>query len=96
MSRGPGNLGFVKEFWIYTALRGALFVATAAIVFAVWSRFGAVPIGGVIIVAFLLSGVGSYFMLRNTRERLARKVEAGPAKRVQARFEEMRTKEDVD
>ena len=47
-------------------------------------------------VAFLISGVGSYFMLRNTRERLARKVEAGPAKRVQARFEEMRTKEDVD
>lgn len=86
----------MKEFWIYTALRGALFLATAAIVFAVWTRFGEVPLGGVIIVSFLISGVGSYFLLRNTRERLARKVEAGPAQRVQAKFEELRTKEDAD
>jgi hypothetical protein len=86
----------VKEFWVYTALRVGLFVASAAVVFAVWAAFAdAVPLLWVIVIAFVASGVGSYFLLNRQREAFARRVDER-ARRVSERFEEMKTKEDVD
>ena len=49
----------------------------------------------VIVIAFVLSGLGSYFLLDRQREAFARRVDAR-AKRVSARFEQMRAKEDAD
>jgi len=48
-----------------------------------------------LLIAFLISGVGSYVVLRGPREALARKVEER-AGRASARYEQMRSSEDVD
>jgi uncharacterized membrane protein len=86
----------VKEFIIYTALRVALFLAAFAIVLGVWGLFtDSVPVVLAIIVAFAVSGVASYFMLNNARERFAVKVQ-GRAQRAAAKFEERKAREDVD
>jgi hypothetical protein len=86
----------VKEFLIYTALRIALFLAAFAIVLGVWGLFtDSVPVILAIIVAFAVSGVASYFMLNNARERLAVKVQ-GRAQSAAAKFEERKAREDVD
>jgi hypothetical protein len=86
----------VKEFVVYTALRLALFVGSFAIVFGVWfAMTDEVPIVWCLVIAFVLSGIGSYFLLNAPREALARRVEAR-AGAASARFEEMRTKEDAD
>ena len=54
----------VKEFWIYTALRVLLFVASAAVVFGIWLAVaGTAPIMWALVIAFLVSGVASYFLL---------------------------------
>ena len=88
--------GGVKEFWVYTGLRLALFVASLAVVFSAWLLIaGEANILICIVVAFLISGIGSYFLLERQRLALARHVEAR-AGRASARFEEMKTKEDVD
>jgi hypothetical protein len=47
------------------------------------------------VVAFLVSGVASYFLLDRFREQFARKVQAR-AERAAARFEEMKAREDQD
>ena len=86
----------MKEFWIYTALRIVLFVASLAIVVGVWFLVaGQAPIFWAVIVAFLMSGVGSYFLLNAPRARFAQRVETR-AERMTARIEEMRAKEDAD
>jgi mannitol-specific phosphotransferase system IIBC component len=88
--------GSVKEFVVYTALRIGLFVTSLVVVAAIW-----VPVAGEgsllwpIVIAFVVSGVASYFLLNRQREALARRVE-GRAERMQERFEEMKSKEDVD
>lgn len=88
----------MKEFLIYTALRLAMFVVALAVVIGIW----AVPTGGsltyndvfwVFVIAFVVSGVASYFLLNPFREAFARKV-AARAERATARFEELRSKED--
>lgn len=84
----------MKEFWIYTALRLGLFVGSLAIVFGIWFAIaGSVPVVWAVAIAFVLSGVGSYFLLTGQREALAVKVE-GRAQRVTQRIEESRSKED--
>ena len=86
----------VKEFWIYTALRIVLFVASLAIVVGVWFLVaGQAPIFWAVIVAFLMSGIGSYFLLNGPRAKFAQRVETR-AERMTARIEEMRAKEDAD
>ncbi|SDD26921.1 Protein of unknown function [Nocardioides lianchengensis] len=88
--------GGVKEFWVYTGLRLALFVASLAVVFSAWLLIaGEANILVCVVIAFVVSGIGSYFLLERQRLALAQHVEAR-ATRATARFEEMKTKEDVD
>lgn len=86
----------MKEFWIYTGLRIALFVGAFGIVFGVWAAVaGQVPLFWVVVIAFVVSGIGSYFLLNRQREAFAQRVE-DRAQRAAARFEERRSKEDAD
>ena len=48
-----------------------------------------------VVIGFVVSGVGSYFLLNRQREALARRVEVR-AERATKAFEELRAKEDVD
>ena len=86
----------MKEFWIYTLLRVVLFLASLGIVVGVWFLVDdQVPVVWAIIIAFLMSGVGSYFLLNHQREALARRVQTR-AETMTAKMDEMRSKEDVD
>ncbi len=89
-------LSVVKEFWVYTGLRLLMFVATAALVFGVWLAIaGSAPIMWVLLIALVVSGVGSYALLGRQRAALAQHVD-DRARRATERFDEMRAKEDVD
>jgi len=86
----------VKEFWIYTGLRSAVFVASLGVVAGVWMLVAEeVPILWVVVIAFVVSGVASYVLLARPREALARHVEER-AGRASAAFEERRSREDAD
>ena len=91
----------MKEFVVYTALRLGLFFGCLAIVLGIW--WAATGADGVtdtqvlvsMVVAFLASGIASYFLLHPVRERLARKVQ-DRAERASARFEELKAREDQE
>lgn len=84
----------MKEFIVYTLLRLGLFVGAFALVFGVWDLVAdAVPVVAVLVIAFILSGAASLFVLNRPREAFARRVEARAAK-ASAKFEELRSKED--
>jgi hypothetical protein len=86
----------VKEFWIYTALRIALFLGSLALVAGAWLlSTDEVPIFWAVVIAFAMSGVGSYFLLNGPREALARRVDER-AQRMTSKLDEMRAKEDAD
>ncbi|MFC7496653.1 MULTISPECIES: DUF4229 domain-containing protein [unclassified Nocardioides] len=86
----------MKEFWIYTLMRLALFIGSFGIVVGVWFLVDdEVPILWAVVIAFLMSGLGSYFLLDRPREALARRVQER-AERMSARVEQSRTKEDTD
>jgi hypothetical protein len=86
----------VKEFWVYTLLRIVLFLASLGIVVGLWFLIaGEAQLLWAIVIAFLMSGLGSYFLLDRQREALARRVQTR-AERMTARVEEMRSKEDTD
>jgi len=86
----------VKEFVVYTGLRLLLFAATFGIVVGVWLLVGdKANVFVAVIVGFVVSGVGSYFLLDRQRDALARRVEVRAEKATKA-FDELRAKEDVD
>jgi hypothetical protein len=86
----------VKEFWIYTALRIVLFLASLGLVVGVWFFFAdEVPIFWAVVIAFVMSGVGSYFLLNRPREALAQRVDER-ARRMTTKLDEMRAKEDAE
>ena len=86
----------MKEFWVYTLLRLGLFLGTFAIVFGVWFLItGDVPVLWVVVIAFVVSGVGSYYLLERQREAFAVKVE-GRAAKASEKLEAQRAKEDAD
>jgi len=86
----------VKEFWIYTGLRVLLFVATLAVVFGIWLLVAdEVPVLWAVVIAFAISGVGSFYLLDRSRQAFAQRVQAR-AERASAAFEAQRSKEDVD
>lgn len=85
----------VKEFVVYSLLRLVLFVAVFAVVLAIW-----IPVLGndwsivwPLLVAFLISGVLSVFLLNRPREAFARRVETR-AQRAAAKYQDLKTKED--
>jgi hypothetical protein len=86
----------VKEFWIYTLLRLALFLASLGVVIGImYAADVNAGFGWAVVIAFLVSGVGSYYLLAPQREAFARRVDAR-AQRASAKIEEMRSKEDAD
>ena len=86
----------MKEFAVYTGLRILLFVASLLTVSLIWSLFSdQVPALWVLVIAFAVSGVLSYFLLNRQRIAFARKVEERAA-RAASKFEERKAREDED
>ena len=87
----------MKEFVVYTVLRIVLFLASFGVVVGLM----ALAFGGrynlfwAVVLAFLISGVASYFILDRQREAFARRVETRAAKATAA-FEERKAREDQD
>jgi uncharacterized membrane protein len=88
--------GSVKEFVVYTALRLALFLGSLAIVCGLWFAIAdEVALFWAVVIAFVVSGIGSYFLLNDQREAFARRVEVR-ARAASARLEERSAKEDAE
>jgi hypothetical protein len=86
----------VKEFVVYTGLRLLLFLGTFGVVVGIWSvATDEFNLAIALAVAFVVSGVGSYFLLDKQRAAFAQRVEAR-AERASAAFEQMKAKEDAD
>ena len=87
----------MKEFVVYTALRIVLFLASFGIVVGIMALLsdGAYHLFWAVILAFLISGVGSCFILDRQREAFARRVETRAAQ-ASAAFEERKAREDSD
>jgi hypothetical protein len=86
----------VKEFVVYTGLRLLLFAATFGVVVGIWLLVGEqANIFVALVIAFIASGLGSWFLLDRQRQALARRVETRAEKAARA-FEERRAREDVD
>lgn len=87
----------MKEFVVYTALRILLFLASFGVVVGIWGLIAddGVPLIWAVALAFLISGVVSYFVLDRQREAFARRVEERAAK-ASAAFEEHKAREDED
>ena len=85
----------MKEFVVYTVLRIVLFLASFGVVVGIM----ALALGGrynlfwAVILAFLISGIASYYILDRQREAFARRVETRAAKAAAA-FEERKARED--
>ena len=85
---------FVREFVVYTAMRIGLFLTSLVVVVGIWGLVAEeVPLLWVFVVALVVSGVASYFLLNRQREAFARRVEQR-AGRVSERYEQMKAKED--
>jgi uncharacterized membrane protein len=87
----------VKEFVVYTALRIVLFLASFGVVVGIMALAfdGRYNLFWAVILAFLISGVGSYFILNRQRDAFAARVETRAA-RASAAFEERKAREDQD
>ena len=87
----------MKEFVVYTAMRLALFLASFGVVVGVMALVldGRYNLFWAVILAFLVSGIASYFILDRQREAFARRVESR-ASRASAAFEQRRSREDAD
>lgn len=87
----------MKEFVVYTVMRVLLFLASFGIVVGLMALAfdGRYNLFWAVILAFLISGIASYFILDRQREAFARRVEAR-ASRASAAFEERKAREDQD
>ena len=87
----------MKEFVVYTALRIVLFLASFGVVVGIMALAfdGRYNLFWAVILAFLISGIGSYFILDRQREAFARRVETRAAQ-ASAAFEERKAREDSD
>ena len=86
----------MKEFVIYTGLRLLMLAATFGIVVGIWLLVAdRANIFVAIVIAFVVSGIASYFLLNRPREALAQRVEVRAARATKA-FEELKAKEDAE
>jgi len=86
----------VKEFAVYTLLRLVLLAGSFAIVAGIWLAVAdEVPLLWVLVIAFVVSGVASYFVLNRPRERFAQRVDER-ARRASAAFEARKAREDAE
>lgn len=86
----------MKEFWVYNLLRFALLASSFVIVVGIWSLVAeTVPVIWALVLALLLSGLSSWFLLARQREALARVVEER-AGRASQKFEAYRSRGDED
>ena len=86
----------MKEFAVYTGLRLLMFLATFWVIVGVWLLVSdKANIFLAVIIAFIVSGLGSYFLLNGQREALAKRVEVR-AELASKAFEERKAKEDLD
>lgn len=88
----------MKEFWTYTLLRVALFVATYVVIAGLWMLLlgsGNQAFLWPFVIAALVSSFISLKYLEPQRERFAARVQARAAK-VSARMEEIKAREDQD
>ncbi|HNA99485.1 MAG TPA: DUF4229 domain-containing protein [Marmoricola sp.] len=87
----------MKEVLIYSAARLGLFLACYALMAGVWAIFNGTE--GILFVpavaALILSMLLSFRVLRKQREVLAARVQAR-AERASSKFDELKSKEDVD
>lgn len=86
----------MKEFVVYTGMRLLMFAATFGVVIGLWLVVaGQANVFAAVAIAFVASGIGSYFLLNRQREAFAQRVERR-AERATKAFEQLRAKEDVD
>ncbi|GAB3242393.1 DUF4229 domain-containing protein [Nocardioides dilutus] len=86
----------MKEFVVYTGLRILLFLATLGVILGAWVLVAdEANLFLAVVIAFIVSGIGSYYLLERQRSAFATRVEAR-AERATAAFEERRAREDVD
>lgn len=87
----------MKEFVVYTVLRIVLFLASFGVVVGLMALVsgGRYNLFWAVVLAFLISGIASYFILNHQREAFARRVETR-ASRATAAFEERKAREDQD
>ena len=87
----------MKEFVVYTALRIVLFLASFGVIVGVMALVfdGRYHLFWAVVLSFLVSGIGSYFILERQREAFARRVETRAARAASA-FEERKAREDAD
>lgn len=87
----------MKEFVVYTALRIVLFLASFGVVVGLMALVfgGRYNLFWAVVLAFLVSGVGSYFILDRQRRAFAVRVEERAA-RAAAAFEQRKAREDTD
>ena len=81
---------------VYTGLRLALFVISFLVVAGLWGLFAdEVDILWSLVIALVVSGIASYYLLNKQRDAFARRVEERAA-RASAAFEQLKAKEDDD
>ncbi len=87
----------MKEFLVYTGMRIVLFLASFGVVIGIWSLVtdGQVPVFWTLILALVISGVLSYYVLNRQRAAFAERVEER-ASRAAAAFEAHKAREDSD
>ena len=86
----------MKDFAVYTALRLLLFAASFAIVTGIWLAVAnSLPVMWVLMIALVVSGVASYFVLNRQRESFARRVDER-ARQASAALESLKAREDLD
>ena len=87
----------MKEFVVYTVLRIVLFLASFGVVVGIMALAfdGSYNLFWAVVLAFLISGIGSFFILDRQRRAFAERVEARAAK-ASAAFEERKAREDAD
>jgi Protein of unknown function (DUF4229) len=85
----------VKEFAVYTLARIGLFVASALVLLGLFRLLGSDSLLLPLLLAAVVSGLASYYLLRGQRERFAARVEARAHAATRA-FEERRAREDED